>query len=73
MSDTTDSQQSALSEDLVWGTQAIADELGLTLSQTQYLIRIGAITVARPGPKTLVAFRKQLRRDLTPKTTKTPK
>jgi hypothetical protein len=65
MSDTADS----LSDDLLWGCAAIADELGLSLSQVQYLVRTEAISIARLGKKTIVASRKQLRRDLTPKTT----
>jgi hypothetical protein len=70
MEDAANSQQpAALSDDLLWGAQAIADEIGRSLSETQYLIRTGAITVGRLGPKTLVASRRQLRRDLTPKTT----
>jgi hypothetical protein len=59
-------QQEQLRDDLVWGTQAIADEIGRSLTETQYLIRIGALPVGRLGPKTLFASRRQLRRHLTP-------
>jgi hypothetical protein len=62
-----------LNNDLVWGTQAIADEIGKSLTETQYLIRIKAIPVGRLGPKTLFASRRQLRQHLTPKLSrKTP-
>jgi hypothetical protein len=61
--------ESKLNDDLVWGTQAIADEIGKTLTETQYLIRIKAIPVGRLGPKTLFASRRQLRQHLTPRKT----
>jgi hypothetical protein len=55
-----------LNADLIWGAQAIADEIGKTLTETQYLIRIGALPIGRLGPKTLFASKRQLRRCLTP-------
>ena len=58
--------QSKLHDDLVWGTQAIADEIGKTLTETQYLIRKQAIPVGRLGKKTLFASRRQLRQHFTP-------
>lgn len=65
--DATDSQQqSTLGADLLWGVQAMADELGLTLTEMQYLIRKKRISVTRLGPKTLVTSKPQLRRDVTP-------
>jgi hypothetical protein len=69
MSTKTDLQQpSALSDDLLWGTKAIADFIGRSLTETQYLIREKKITVGRPGKKTIVGSKRQLQRDLTPKT-----
>ena len=58
---------SPLSEDIIYGTQAIADEIGRTLTETQYLIRVGALPVGRLGPKLLFASRRQLRKHFTPK------
>jgi hypothetical protein len=66
-----ESEPSKLNGDLLWGTQAIADELGKTLTETQYLIRKQAIPVGRLGPKTLFASRRQLRRHLTPRLSRT--
>jgi hypothetical protein len=54
-------------EDILWGTQAIADFIGKSLTETQYLIRIKKIPVGRLGPKTIFASKRQLRRRLTPK------
>ena len=62
-------QQAAIKDDLVWGTQRIADEIGKSLTETQYLIRVGALPVRRLGPKTIFASKRQLRRHLTPKAT----
>jgi hypothetical protein len=62
-------QQLAASDDLLWGTQAIADFIGQSLHTTQYLIRTNALPIGRLGPKTLFASKRQLRRHLTPKTT----
>lgn len=56
-----------LTDDLIWGTRAIADEIGKTLTETQYLIRTNAIPVGRLAPKTIFASRQQLRRRLTTK------
>jgi hypothetical protein len=56
-----------VSDDLLWGTQAIADFIGKSLTETQYLIRIEALPIGRLGSKTLFASKKQLRRALTPR------
>jgi hypothetical protein len=56
-----------LADDIVYGAQAIADEIGQSLTRTQYLIRIGALPVGRLGPKLLFASRRQLRRRFTAK------
>jgi hypothetical protein len=53
--------------DLLWGTQAIADYIGKSLTETQYLIRIKKLPIGRLGPKIIFASRKQLQRHLTPK------
>jgi hypothetical protein len=66
-----DPQQSELANDLLWGAQQIADFIGRDLDAVYYLIRTGAITVSRPGgpkAKTLIASKRQLRKELTPKT-----
>jgi hypothetical protein len=66
-SNANEAQQDSLSDDLIWGTQAIADEIKRSLTETQYLIRIGALPIGRLGPKTIFASKRQLRRRLTPK------
>jgi hypothetical protein len=65
-SNAAEAQQVA--DDLLWGTQAIADEIGRSLSETQYLMRIGALPIGRLGPKLIFASRRQLRQRLTPQT-----
>ncbi len=61
-------QQATLGDDLLWGTQAIADHIKRSLTETQYLIRIGALPIGRLGKKTLFASKRQLQRRLTPQT-----
>jgi hypothetical protein len=56
----------AVNDDVLWGTQAIADYIRRSLTETQYLIRCGRLPVARLGPKTIVASKRQLDRSLTP-------
>ena len=68
--DTADLQQSKVGNDLLWGTQAIADYIDRSLTETQYLIRIGALPIGRLGRKTLFASKRQLDRHLTSKTEK---
>jgi hypothetical protein len=68
MSDNTTELQH-LQDDLLWGTQAIADFIGKSLTETQYLIRIEAIPIGRLGPKTIFGSKRQLRKHLTPKAT----
>jgi hypothetical protein len=70
MSDNTNDphSSSAPADDVLWGTPAIADFIGKSLSETQYLIRTGALPVGRLGPKTIFSSKRQLRRRLTPKT-----
>ena len=57
-------QPAALSDDLLWGAQAIADEIGLSLDQVYHLIRMKRLPVTKLGPKTIIASRKRLRRVL---------
>jgi hypothetical protein len=71
--DVAELQQVAVSDDLLWGTQAIADYLGQSLHRTQYLIRIGALPIGKLGPKTIFASKRQLRQRLTPKANLTQK
>jgi hypothetical protein len=65
MSDNTAESQQDISDDLLWGTRAIAEFLGRSLTETQYLIRIDALPIGRLGPKTLFASKRQLQRHLT--------
>ena len=67
----TESEAQKLTEDLIWGTQAIADEIGKSLTETQYLIRTNVLPIGRLGKKTIFASRRQLRRRLTPKLART--
>ena len=57
-------KQAALSDDLIWGAQAIADELNVPLQRIYYLIRTKKIPHTKIGPKTIIASRRQLRRAL---------
>jgi hypothetical protein len=54
-----------LGDDLIWGAQAIADELGIPIDRAYYLIRKKRIPAAKLGQKTIVASRKALKRALT--------
>jgi hypothetical protein len=54
-------------DDLLWGTQAIADYLGKSLTETQYLVRIKAIPVGRLGPKTIIASKRRLQKHISDK------
>jgi hypothetical protein len=59
-------QNASVAEDILWGTQAIADFLGRSLHETQYLIRKRALPIGRLGPKLLFSSKQQLQRRLTP-------
>jgi hypothetical protein len=65
MPDDVTEQQAAPGDDLVWGCQAIADYLGLSLREVQYLVRKKKLPIGRLGPKLLFASKRQLRRHLT--------
>jgi excisionase family DNA binding protein len=51
-------------DDLLWGGQAIADYLGISLDRVYYLIRTKRLPIAKLGRKTVVASRKKLQRAL---------
>jgi hypothetical protein len=61
MSD-TENKQSAPSDDLLWGAQAIADFLGVSVNRVYYLIREDRLPISKLGHKTIVASRKKLAR-----------
>jgi hypothetical protein len=65
MSDDSTEQQAAAGDDLLWGTAAISAFIGLSLTETQYLIRKKKLPIGRLGPKKLFASRRALRRHLT--------
>jgi hypothetical protein len=52
-------------DDLVWGCAAIADYIGVSLTQCQYLIRQKRLPVGRLGPRLIFASRRQLQHHLT--------
>jgi hypothetical protein len=64
MDDATE-QQVAAGDDLLWGCQEIADYIGLSLREVQYLVRKKKLPIGRLGPKLLFASKRQLRRHLT--------
>ncbi len=64
-----DAAETNLQNDLLWGTQAIADFIGKSLHETQYLIRIQKLPIGRLGKKQIFASKRQLQRHLTPKAT----
>ena len=63
----TPQQQS--SSNYLWGTRAIADYIGKSKREAQYLIQKKRIKVKRPGPKTLVTTKQQIDADLKSETT----
>jgi Helix-turn-helix domain len=62
MPDIEKDKQAAPSDDLLWGSQAIADFLGVTVNRVYYLIREKKLPIAKLGRKTVVASRKKLTR-----------
>jgi hypothetical protein len=60
-------------DDLLWGTQEIADFIGVSLSEAQYLIREKKLPIGRLGPKRLFASRRELQKHLTSETQLTKK
>jgi len=68
MFDEPTEQQVAAGDDLLWGCQEIADYIGLSLHEVQYLIRKKKLPIGRLGPKLLFASKRQLRRHLTSST-----
>jgi hypothetical protein len=67
--DASELEQHHLTTDLLWGTRQIADFIGKSLTETQYLIRIKKLPIGRLGKKQIFASKRQLRRHLTPKAT----
>ena len=58
----SDPAATELNNDVLWGTQAIADFIGRSLTETQYLIRQKELPVGRFGRKTLFASKRQLQK-----------
>ena len=58
--------------DILWGTQEIADFIGVSLTEAQYLVRAGKLPIGRLGPKRLFASRRQLQKHLTHETQLVP-
>jgi excisionase family DNA binding protein len=65
MSNIEKEKQNAPGDDLLWGAQAIADFLGVSLDKVYYLIRTKRLPIAKLGRKTVVASRKKLQRAIT--------
>jgi hypothetical protein len=65
MSDIEKEKQAAPADDLLWGAQAIADYLGVSIDRVYYLIRVRRLPIAKLGRKTVVASRKKLQRAIT--------
>jgi hypothetical protein len=63
MSD-TEKEKATPSDDLLWGAQAIADFLGISIDRVYYLLRMKRLPISKLGHKTIVASRKKLVRAL---------
>ena len=59
-------KQATIGDDLLFGADAIAAELNLSVPQIYNLIRAKRIPINKLGHKTIIASRKQLRRVLSP-------
>jgi hypothetical protein len=57
-----DDKQPPLSDDLLWGGEAIAAFLGISLDRFYYLVRTRKLPVGKLGRKTIIASKKQLHR-----------
>jgi len=53
-----------LGDDLIWGMDSIAAEIGLPLTRAYYLAATGKLPIRKVGHRTVVASREQLRRYL---------
>jgi hypothetical protein len=63
MSTTTiKNNQTALSDDLLWGAASIGAFLGIPVGRVYYLIKTGQLPVARLGRKTIIGSKKKLQR-----------
>ena len=60
-----DPMQEHLSEDLLWGINAIADEIGRTPRQTFHMVHTGQLPTMKCGGR-IVARRSALRRHFMP-------
>jgi hypothetical protein len=56
------SREENLSDDLLWGAQAIADFLGIKVDSIYYLVRMKRLPIGKLGSKTIIASKKRLRR-----------
>jgi hypothetical protein len=59
-----DKQTTNPSDDLLWGAQAIADFLGVSIDRIYYEIRVKRLPIAKLGKRTVVASKKKLQRAL---------
>ncbi len=50
--------------DLLWGGQAVADFLGVSLDRLYYIVRSKKLPVSKLGRKTIIASKKKLQRAL---------
>jgi Helix-turn-helix domain len=57
-------EKAAPGDDLLWGAQAVADFLGVSVDRVYYLIRTKRLPISKLGAKTIVASRKKLQRAL---------
>jgi hypothetical protein len=60
-------QAERLADDLLWGAQAIADFLGVSVDRVYYLIRTKRLPISKLGHKTIVASRRKLARAIAEK------
>jgi hypothetical protein len=65
MPDIENEKQAVPGDDLLWGGQAIADFLGVSIDRVYYLIKTKRLPIAKLGRKTVVASRKRLQRAIT--------
>jgi hypothetical protein len=61
MSTTIEDKQDP-STDLLWGAQAVADFLGISVDRVYYLIRMRRLPISKIGHRTIVASRRKLTR-----------
>ena len=59
---TNEDKPTTPSDDLLWGAQAIADYLGISLDRVYYAIKTRQLPVGKLGRKTIIASKKKLQR-----------